>query len=88
MQRLIVHGVPYHCDSQNRIYLYDSSADPLCIGTYDPTSQRVVLQNEVKPVVFQRMLAWREQQSARKRKPTDEAEADEDGGDDGEGSLS
>ena len=87
MQRLIVHGVPYHCDSQNRVFLYDSSADPLRIGIYDPTTQRVVLQDEVKPVLLQRMLAWREQQVARKRKPTEDSHADEDGGDDGEGSL-
>lgn len=80
MQRVIVHGVPYLVDAQQRVFLYDTSQPSLHIGTFEPESNRVRFLQEVKPQIEARATAWRDEQQPRSRKPT----ATHESGDDGE----
>jgi hypothetical protein len=70
MQRTILHGVPYFTDSQNRLYLWDTEAAPVCIGSYNPESQHITYDNATLSLLGNRLQVWRQNQHARPRKST------------------
>lgn len=68
MQRQIVHGVPYFVDKQNRLFTWDTEADPQHIGSYDPASGNVIFVEDHLGKLAGRLCDWRSKQSIRARK--------------------
>jgi hypothetical protein len=65
MQRLIVHGVPYYVDSQNKLFTYDTES--VCIGTY--TDGEVAIDANLREQLKSKVTEWRSKQQPRTRKP-------------------
>lgn len=70
MQRKILHGVPYFTDSEHRLFLWDTEASPVCIGSYDPKTELITYDNTAVTNLGNRLQEWRGKQNARPRKST------------------
>ncbi len=68
MQRQIIHGVPYFVDNQNRLFTWDTEADPQHIGSYDPTTGNAIFAEDHLGKLAGRLCDWRSKQSIRARK--------------------
>lgn len=75
MQRQIINGVPYFTDAQNRLYTWDTEAQPQHIGSFEPAKSKSA--TEVISIQFNdnhltkltdRLQGWRTKQNARSRK--------------------
>ena len=71
MQRLIVHGVPYYVDSQNKLFTYDTES--ICIGTYSAEDGEVAIDANVREQLKSKVIEWRGKQQPRTRKPQENA---------------
>jgi hypothetical protein len=65
MQRQIIYGVPYYIDSANKLYTY--SEDKIHIGSY--LNNTVTLVSGILETLDGKLKMWRDEQSARIRKP-------------------
>lgn len=70
MQRTILHGVPYFTDSQNRLFLWDTEAPTVCIGSYDAETDTIHYDNTAIGNLGNRLQIWRQNQNSRPRKST------------------
>ncbi len=70
MQRTILHGVPYFTDSQHRLFLWDTEAAPVCIGSYDPKTEHITYNDAAIANLGNRLQVWRQNQHPRPRKST------------------
>lgn len=70
MQRMILHGVPYFVDVQNRLFTWDTETDPQHIGQYNPTSDTIVYTENYFIQLNGRLQDWRSKQQPRLRKAT------------------
>jgi len=68
MQRQTIDGVPYWIDKHNTVFVWDTEAQPLRIGTYDPTSKHVSYDDGHFEKLADRLSLWRSNQRARPRK--------------------
>lgn len=69
MQRTIIHGVPYFTDALNRLFTWDTEAQPHPIGTYNPTTNTITYADNHLTQLSHRLQTWRASQSPRLRKP-------------------
>ena len=71
MQREILHGVPYLVDKSNKLYTWTpgTGAATLCIGTYDATNKRAIVEENTKERLASLVQEWRQQQKPGPRKP-------------------
>lgn len=68
MQREVIHGIPFWCDKENRIYYYNAfstaaETPKLCLGT------REKLVDNWEELLASKLADYRENISARSRKP-------------------
>lgn len=70
MQRQLIHGVPYFVNAQNKLYTWDTEAEPQPIGTYNPSTDTISYLPDVQSKLAGRLQSWREQQKSRPRKPS------------------
>jgi hypothetical protein len=70
MQRQIINGVPYFTDNQNRLFTWDTEAQPQLIGAYNPTTGVVTYESNHLDSLTTRLKVWREKQQPRDRKAT------------------
>lgn len=70
MQRQIIHGVPYFTDAFNRLFTWDTEAQPQLIGTFQPATHTITYTDNHIAQLTQRLQTWRGAQSNRLRKPT------------------
>jgi hypothetical protein len=70
MQRQLIHGVPYFVNAQNKLYTWDTEAEPQHIGTYNPSTDTISYVADIQSKLAGRLQSWREQQNPRPRKPT------------------
>lgn len=70
MQRTIIHGVPYFTDALNRLFTWDTEAQPQHIGTYQPITNTITYADNHLTQLSHRLQTWRASQTARLRKPT------------------
>jgi hypothetical protein len=68
MERHIVNGVPYFTDNQNRLYTWDTEAQPQIIGAYNPTTDTVTYEPNHLDKLAERLEDWRSKQQPRDRK--------------------
>jgi hypothetical protein len=68
MQRQIINGVPYFTDNQNRLFTWDTEAQPQHIGAYNPTTGAVTYEPNHLANLATRLQVWREKQQPRDRK--------------------
>ena len=70
MQRQLINGVPYFTDNQNRLFTWDTEAQPQHIGAYNPTTGVVTYEPDHLAKLATRLQVWREKQQPRDRKAT------------------
>lgn len=68
MNRVISNGVPYYVDATNRLFTWDTEAEPQPIGTYDPTTGQVSYAADHLSKLSSRLQEWRSKQQHRPRK--------------------
>jgi hypothetical protein len=68
MQRVITNGVPYFTDNQNRLFTWDTEAQPQHIGAHNPTTGAVTYEPNHLANLATRLQVWREKQQPRDRK--------------------
>jgi hypothetical protein len=68
MERKITNGVPYFTDNQNKLYTWDTEAQPQPIGTYNPTADTVTFESNHLEKLTERLEDWRSKQQPRDRK--------------------
>jgi hypothetical protein len=68
MQRKIISGIPYYVDTSNKLYTWDTEAQPQPIGTYNPTADAVTFESNHFERLTSRLEDWRSKQQPRDRK--------------------
>ena len=68
MQREVIHGIPFWCDKENRVYYYNafstaSETPKLCLGT------REKLHDNWEALLATHLTNYRETTKSRSRKP-------------------
>lgn len=79
MQRTIIHGVPYFTDALNRLFTWDSEAQPHPIGAFNQTTNTITYTDNHLTQLSQRLQTWRGAQTARLRKPPTAASGGDSG---------
>jgi hypothetical protein len=65
-EQLFIRGIPFLRDIANKIYNYDR-ANPICIGSYDPTTEQLTLDADYRDKLADSLALWRSQLIPSKR---------------------